>query len=274
MTPSHRSHRPELHLSLIDKRERRRNPSHALRIFFRIHLRFIGRAIARWPLFPRKWRVSVSFQQPLSPTGDVSAFGGTDYRAQPPPSAADPDDQLIELAGRGDVDAFGKLVDRHSGRLYRIAFRLLCDAQEAEDAVQDCFTRLWQNAPLWEQRGGGLLTWLQRVTVNLCLDRLRRFRVIADGEVPEIEDDAPGPERQLAIRRLERLIEEALGALPHRHRAALVLCYLEGLSNLLAAEMLGLNLKAMESLLFRARRSLREQLERMDVAAEDLELLA
>ncbi len=216
----------------------------------------------------------MSFQQPLSPTGDVSAFGGTEYRAEPPPPAADSDDLLIELAGRGDVDAFGKLVDRYSGRLYRVAFRLLCDAQEAEDAVQDCFTRLWQNAPLWEQRGGGLLTWLQRVTVNLCLDRLRRFRVVVDGEVPEIEDDAPGPERQLAIRRLELLIEEALGALPHRHRAALVLCYLEGLSNLLAAEMLGLNLKAMESLLFRARRSLREQLERMDVAVEDLELLA
>ncbi|NIJ37563.1 RNA polymerase sigma-70 factor (ECF subfamily) [Sphingopyxis panaciterrae] len=217
----------------------------------------------------------MSFQQPLSPTGDAQAFGGgAEFRAEIPPLADDPDDLLIERAGCGDVEAFGKLVDRHSGRLYRVALRLLCDAQEAEDAVQDCFTRLWQNAPLWEPRGGGLLTWLQRVTVNLCLDRLRRFRVVADGELPEIEDETPGPERQFAIRRLERLIEEALGALPHRHRAALVLCYLEGLPNLIAAEMLGLNLKAMESLLFRARRSLREQLERMDVAAEDLELLA
>lgn len=274
MKPSLRVRGSELHSTSIDKRGRRRYPSRALQIFFRIHLRFIGRTIARSPLFPIKWRVSVSFQQPLSPTGDVPNFGGADYRAEPPSPAADPDDLLIELAGRGDVDAFGKLVDRYSGRLYLVAFRLLCDAQEAEDAVQDCFTRLWQNAPLWERRGGGLLTWLQRVTVNLCLDRLRRFRVVADSEVPEIEDDAPGPERQLAIRRLAQLIEEALGALPHRHRAALVLCYLEGLSNLLAAEMLGLNLKAMESLLFRARRSLREQLERMDVVAEDLELLA
>ena len=92
--------------------------------------------------------------------------------------------------------------------------------------------------------------------------------------MPEIADKSPDPDRQLAIRGLEHVIEQALSALPHRHRAALVLCYLEGLSNLLAAEMLGLHLKAMESLLFRARRSLREELERMGVAADDLELLA
>jgi RNA polymerase sigma-70 factor (ECF subfamily) len=217
----------------------------------------------------------VPLQQSLSPTDDILA--GEDYRASPTSAAEpgpDPDDGLMALAGRGDAGAFARLVDRHGASLYRVAFRLLCDAQEAEDAVQDCFTRLWQNAPLWEQRGGGLLTWLQRVTVNLCLDRLRRFRVIVDVEMPEIEDETPGPERQLAIRRFGHQIERALGALPHRHRAALVLCYLEGLSNLLAAEMLGLNLKAMESLLFRARRSLREELERMGVAAEDLELLA
>src|SRR3546814_19105903 len=77
--------------------------------------------------------------------------------------------------------------------------------------------------------------------------------------MPDVEDDAPGPERQLAISRLETVIERALGSLPHRHRAVLVLCYLEGMSNLLAAEMLELNIKALESLLFRARRSLREE---------------
>lgn len=198
-------------------------------------------------------------------------IGSSDYRIEPERVA---DDALMRRAGEGDVAAFSELVDRYGARLYRVACRLLCDAQEAEDAVQDCFTRLWQNAPLWEGRGGGLLTWLQRVTVNLCLDRLRRFRLVPDGDVPEIEDAAPGPERQLAINRLETVIERALGTLPHRHRAALVLCYLEGMSNLLAAEMLGLNLKAMESLLFRARRSLREELENLGVAAEDLELLA
>lgn len=180
----------------------------------------------------------------------------------------------MRRAADGDVPAFSELVERYSGRLYRVAYRLLCDAQEAEDAVQDCFTRLWQNAPRWEGRGAGLLTWLQRVTINLCLDRLRRFRIVPDGEMPDVEDTAPGPERQLAISRLETVMEQALSSLPHRHRAVLVLCYLEGMSNLLAAEMLGLNIKALESLLFRARRSLREELESLGVAPQDLELLA
>lgn len=216
----------------------------------------------------------MSFQQSLTPTDDLPAFAGDDFRVERPAAIAAPDDALMKRIGSGDVEAFAELVEGHGGRLYRVAYRLLCDAQEAEDAVQDCFTRLWQNAPLWEGRGGGVLTWLQRVTVNLCLDRLRRFRIVSDGDIPEIEDHSPGPERLLAIRGLEHVIEQALGALPHRHRAALVLCYLEGLSNLLAAEMLGLHLKAMESLLFRARRSLREELEKMGVAAEDLELLS
>lgn len=186
--------------------------------------------------------------------------------------AETPDEILMRQTGDGDVAAFSALVERYGARMYRIAFRLLCDAQEAEDAVQDCFTRLWQTAPLWEPRGGGLLTWLQRVTTNGCLDRLRRFRLVADGDMPDLADEAPGPEQEIAARRIEDLTARALAMLPPRHRAALVLCYLEGTSNLLAADMLGLNLKAMESLLFRARRSLREQLEKMGVAAEDLDM--
>lgn len=218
--------------------------------------------------------MTVSFQQSLTLTDDFPSFAGEDRGLEPPAAAVAPDDALMARVGDGDVDAFAELVEQYSGRLYRVAYRLLCDEQEAEDAVQDCFTRLWQNAPLWEQRGGGLLTWLKRVTINLCLDRLRRFRIVPNNDLPDVEDQSPGPERELAVRGLKNVIERALGALQHRHRAALVLCYLEGLSNLLAAEMLGLHLKAMELLLFRARRSLREELENMGVAAEDLELLS
>lgn len=215
----------------------------------------------------------MSLQQSVSQIDEAPVFTETACRGPDGGDAAHPDDTLMALIARGDVAAFGELVDRYSPRLYRVAYRLLHDAQDAEDAVQDCFARLWQNAPRWNPRGGGLPTWLHRVTVNLCLDQLRRFRIVVD-DVPELEDDAPGPERQLAIRRLEYVIEQALGGLPHRHRVALVLCYLEGIPNLLAAQMLGLHIKAMESLLVRARRSLRERLEQMGVAAEDLELLA
>ncbi len=217
----------------------------------------------------------MSLQQSLSLREDAPPFDDSVVPAADPDIDHDDFDALMARVGRGDVDAFGTLVDRFGTRLYRLAWRLLGDAQEAEDAVQDCFARLWQGAPGWQARGGGLVTWLHRVTVNLCLDRLRRFRTVADEDaVAAIADGSPGPDRRLAMHRLQNAIEAALHALPHRHRAALVLCYLEGFSNALAAEMLSLNIKAMESLLFRARRSLREQLEHMGVAVEDLELLA
>ena len=154
--------------------------------------------------------MTVSLQQSMLQTENLLAFAAADYRGEAPEPVGDPDDLLMELAGRGDVVAFGKLVERYSEWLYRVAIRLLCDAGEAEDAVQDCFTRLWQNAPLWEIRGGGLLTWLRRVTVNICLDRLRRFRVVSDGELPEIEDESPRPERRLAMSALDQLIERRI----------------------------------------------------------------
>jgi RNA polymerase sigma-70 factor, ECF subfamily len=184
------------------------------------------------------------------------------------------DEALMARVAEGDVAAFTRLVERHSPRLYRVACRMLNNAQEAEDAVQDAFTRLWQSAPTWNARGGGLGAWLHRVVVNRCLDRLRQFRVVPVGDdLPDVVDDTPGPERALAVQRLGLAVEEALGSLPGRHRAAIVLCYFEGLSNIMAAQVLELNLKAMESLLFRARRGLRERLEERGVHSEDLELL-
>ena len=197
--------------------------------------------------------------------------------APPPPRAADThptgDEALMALVAQGDVAAFTLLVERHSPRLYRVASRMLGNAPEAEDITQDAFARLWQSAPKWSGRGGGLGAWLHRVVVNRCLDRLRQFRFVTTDVMPEIADDAPSPERSLAIDRLGRAVDDALAALPGRHRAAIVLCYFEGLSNIVAAQVLELNLKAMESLLFRARRSLREMLETRGVQIEDLELL-
>jgi RNA polymerase sigma-70 factor (ECF subfamily) len=193
--------------------------------------------------------------------------------AQPPRKPERSDEALMALVAEGDVAAFTALVERYSPRLYRVAYRMLGNAQEAEDVVQDGLAKLWQSAPQWHARGGGLAAWLHRIVVNRCLDKLRQFRIVTTDTLPEVADDAPCPERRLAIRRLGLAVEDALGSLPGRHRAAIVLCYFEGLSNMLAAQVLELNLKAMESLLFRARRNLRELLEERGVRREDLELL-
>lgn len=197
--------------------------------------------------------------------------------ASPPTEASGlmaDDAVLMRQVASGSVEAFAILVDRHSPALYRVAMRMLADAAEAEDVTQDCFTRLWQNAPRWQPSGAGLVGWLHRVTMNLCFDRKRRFRVVTVETLPDPADDAPLPDRRIEADQAAEAIAVALGDLPERYRAALVLCYYEGFSNALAAEVLDLNIKAMESLLFRARRQMRGLLEARDICCADLEAQA
>lgn len=184
------------------------------------------------------------------------------------------DAALMAEVACGDVEAFSLLVERHSPSLYRVAMRMLSDSAEAEDVVQDCFTRLWQNAPGWKPSGAGLVGWLHRVTMNLCFDRRRRFRVVTVETLPDPADDAPLADRIMESKQAAQAVGAALADLPDRYRAALVLCYYEDFSNALAAEVLDLNIKAMESLLFRARRQMRGLLEARDVSCADLQACA
>ncbi|WP_408588058.1 RNA polymerase sigma factor [Novosphingobium sp.] len=206
---------------------------------------------------------------------DVIGEGGFARDASLPPPANAPldtcdDTALMALVAGGDADAFGVLVDRHAGALYRVAMRMLADTHEAEDVVQEAFARAWQQAPRWKPSGAGLVGWLHRVTMNLCFDRKRRFRVVLAPELPEQIDEAPLADAGIIASQARAAVAGALADLPERYRAALVLCYYEGFSNALAAEVMGLNIKAMESLLFRARRQLRELLEARDVRCRDL----
>ncbi|WP_226018535.1 RNA polymerase sigma factor [Novosphingobium sp. FKTRR1] len=180
------------------------------------------------------------------------------------------DTALMAAVAHGGVDAFAVLVERHTASLYRVAMRMLNDTHEAEDVVQDCFVRMWQHAPRWKPSGAGLVGWLHRVAMNLCFDRKRRFRVITTPDLPDSADDAPLADSVMEADQAHRAVRAALDDLPERYRAALVLCYYEGFTNALAADVMGLNIKAMESLLFRARRQLRDRLEAHDVALRDV----
>jgi RNA polymerase sigma-70 factor (ECF subfamily) len=177
---------------------------------------------------------------------------------------------LMRRVGLGCQIAFAALVERHAAALYRVAARMLGDGHEAEDVVQDCFARMWQNAPRWQPSGAGLIGWLHRVALNLCFDRKRRFRVVVTDDLPDTADHAPLADRLIEQRQACAQVAAALAELPERYRAALVLCYYENFSNALAAQVLDLNIKAMESLLFRARRQMRERLEARDIACRDV----
>lgn len=173
--------------------------------------------------------------------------------------AADDAALMARVAAR-DAMAFRAIAEGHGVAMRRIAYRMLGDAIEAEDVAQEAFLRLWQHAGRWRAEGSGIGAWLCRVTTNLCLDRLRRRKPLSDADVPERADEAPNADALIETDQHRAAVVRCIDALKDRQRAAIVLTYYEGLSNIMAADALEMNLKAFESLLFRARASLRPAL--------------
>lgn len=176
----------------------------------------------------------------------------------------DSDDALVERAGRGDRLAAAALVRRHTDRVFAVCFRTLRMREAAEDATQETFLRLWRHADRWEPQGASLSTWLYRVATNVCLDELRKTRRNAPEEAaPERMDRADRPDDTVHAGEKRAAIDAALDSLAPRQRAAIALCHYEELSNIEAAEVMGVSVDALESLLARGRRALRDALEPM-----------
>jgi RNA polymerase sigma factor (sigma-70 family) len=173
----------------------------------------------------------------------------------------DPDLELLSAVSRGEPAAVRTMVTRKLPRLIALATRVLGDRSEANDVAQDTFVQIWKHAGQWKPGSARFDTWIHRVALNLCNDRLRRRRdFVAMDDAPEPIDPGPAPDDQMeSVGRSDR-IEAALSALPSRQREALVLHYYQELSNIEAANAMDISVEALESLLSRARRQLRTQL--------------
>ncbi len=146
---------------------------------------------------------------------------------------------------------------RKLSRMLALARRMLGDPAEAEDVAQEVFLRAWKQARVWKPGAGKFDTWMHRVALNLCYDRLRRRREDPTAEPPEQVDPARSAESGLIATAAAERVRDAVQALPERQRAALILCHYQELSNIEAAELLEVSVEAVESLLSRARRTLR-----------------
>ncbi|HVZ34707.1 MAG TPA: sigma-70 family RNA polymerase sigma factor [Polyangiaceae bacterium] len=166
---------------------------------------------------------------------------------------------LLQQVAQGDVQAYRQLVERHLRGIHAFAYRMLGSRAEAEEVSQESFLRLWQEAGRFVARAKPS-TWLYRVAHNLAIDRLRRRRERPDLEGIEQVAGTEGPAQSHDRRQLAAAVERALAELPERQRAAIGLVHYQGLSNAEAAEVLGVGVRALESLLARARRQLREGL--------------
>lgn len=170
--------------------------------------------------------------------------------------AVDREADQIKRAAGGDPAAIRAIVVRNTAPLNALAYRMLRSQEDAEEVVQETFLRAWKALPKWKPNAQ-LSTWLHRVALNLCYDRLRKRREHVMAEPPDMVDETPGPQGQLERQQSITKVRDALAQLPERQQAALSLCALEGYTNRMAAEILEISVEALESLLSRGRRQLR-----------------
>ena len=167
-------------------------------------------------------------------------------------------DEIIRAAS-GDRAAQAALVNRNMPVVFRVSYRMLGDRAEAEDVTQETFLRVWKQLPSWQPKAK-LSTWACTVALNLCRDRLRKKKPVLMETPPERVDTALRPEQALASAQALDAIADRIAALPERQREAISLCALEGMGNIEAAKAMDVSVRALESLLARARRTLRAKL--------------
>jgi RNA polymerase sigma-70 factor (ECF subfamily) len=172
----------------------------------------------------------------------------------------DDDAQLLRAVADGDRAAFSRLSNRHLDRAFGVALRMTGNRADAEDVVQEVFLRLWQRPDAWRPGQAQFSTWLYRVVVNRCLDLKRRPKGTALDAIDEPQDPKPNAEAHLVQAARDRALKDAMAQLPERQRAALTLTYTAGLKNAEAASALEISVKALEALLVRAKRELRDAL--------------
>jgi len=175
----------------------------------------------------------------------------------------DPDAQLMLAFQRGDESAFAALFERHRTRVLNTAYHFLGDKDAAQDVAQEVFVRIY-TSPKTYRPDAAFSTWLYRVTANACFDemrRRRRSRSAVSEDLPEsILDPAASPEDQVRSNELTREVKAAIAALPENQRLAVILQRYEELSYQQIADVLKTSVPAVESLLFRAKHSLRARL--------------
>lgn len=168
---------------------------------------------------------------------------------------------LLKSVAEGSVAAYRELVRRHANRLLRLNARVLRDTTEAEDVTQETFLRVWQRAGDYSPDGSAI-GWLYRIAHNLSVDRLRRRGRLQAFEEEDAEPPPDSAPQSKLLHRMQRksALDAAIEALPERQAAAITLVHLDELSGADAAEVLGVSVEALESLLSRARRNLRTRL--------------
>lgn len=180
--------------------------------------------------------------------------------------------RLARMALKGDQRAFEELVDLYQNKLYHMAYRMLGGRQEAEDAVQETFLRVFRNLDRYDENMK-FSTWIYRITTNLCIDKLRKRKPTysLDAEAGDHEgldgysmlpSDERTPESEAVLSETQQIIRNAIEHLPAKYKSVMVLRYLEDLSLQEIGDVLGMPVTTIKTRVHRGREFLRKRLER------------
>jgi len=172
---------------------------------------------------------------------------------------------LIQRLKQGDEKAFEQIFRRYQKRVYNVAYRMTGNRETAEDMTQEVFLRLFQKIHKFKGKSS-FSTWLYRLTVNLCLDHLRKRNAHPTESLEDIDEKAliyeKTPEDDVILRERREAIQRIIGSLPGKMRAIIILREIEGLSYKEIAEAMSCSMGRVKSLLHEARMELKRRMER------------
>ena len=176
--------------------------------------------------------------------------------------------QIIQHLKNGDEFIYKYVYDQYSRMVYSVCFRMNGNKEEAEDVTQDVFIKVFNSINSFRE-DSRLSTWIYRISVNICLNNVRRKKVINflslnywedEKGGKEMTDKRPSPENILEKSELQKIVQEAINSLPAKQKTAIVLSRYEELSYKEISKIMELGLSAVESLIFRAKENLAKKL--------------
>lgn len=175
------------------------------------------------------------------------------------------DVELVRLLQNGDMGAFDQLFNRHQELVYNVARKMMGNEDDAQDLLQEVFLRVYEKIDKFKPKPASFSTWLYRLTVNLCIDELRKQK--KDATIVPLEEalsemQADTPEDNALSGDLERQVYKALDSLREKERVIIILRYMEGLSHEELAQVFKCSVGRVKSRLHEARHKLRTILER------------
>lgn len=165
------------------------------------------------------------------------------------------DETLIKLSSEGNKEAFGILIKKYLPKGVSFAYKIV--GEQAQDAVQDAFIKIWRYSPVFDEKKAKFSTWFYKILTNTCYSILKKNKYFEDiNDYTEELSNKDSPETDNEQRESQENLKKLIKSLSEVQQKVLILTYYQGLSNKETSEILGLTVKSVESHLVRIRRKL------------------